>query len=133
MLDEIKRIFTEGVVLPHFLNVYQSERSIEFTYILEAMSFLSQLVHASTDLTEKAQFEYIVQTVGTHLENYLRYNRREKNTLDIMLHPSKKDNSPTKHMEVISLSVLIALRQKNSQLCMMSILELPDSQIGYIR
>ena len=128
VLDEIKRIFTEGVVLPHFLNIYQSERSIEFTYILEAMSFLSQLVHASTDLTEKAQFEYIVQTVGTHLENYLRYNRREKNALDIMLaNPSKKDNSTTKHMEVMSLSVLIALRQKNSQLCMMSILELPDS------
>ena len=48
--------------------------------------------------------------------------------LDIMLaNPSKKDNSSTKHMEVMSLSVLIALRQKNSQLCMMSILELPDS------
>ena len=54
VLDEIKRIFTEGVVLPHFLNVYQAERSIEFTYILEAMSFLSQLVKVSTDLTDKA-------------------------------------------------------------------------------
>ena len=47
VLDEIKRIFTEGVVLPHFLNVYQNERSIEFTYILEAMSFMHQLVQAT--------------------------------------------------------------------------------------
>ncbi len=53
VLDEIKRIFTEGVVLPHFLNVFQNERSIEFTYILEAMSFLSQLVNASSDLSEE--------------------------------------------------------------------------------
>jgi hypothetical protein len=40
VLDEIKRIFTDGVVLPHFINVYQQERSTEFTYILEAMSFM---------------------------------------------------------------------------------------------
>jgi hypothetical protein len=53
VLDEIRRIFTEGVVLPHFLNVFQHERSIEFTYILEAMSFLGQLVHASNDLSEE--------------------------------------------------------------------------------
>ena len=54
VLDEIKRIFTEGVVLPHFLNVFQGERSIEFAYILEAMSFLHQLVEASEDLSEPA-------------------------------------------------------------------------------
>ena len=40
VLDEIRRIFTEGVVLPHFLNMYQNERSIEFTYILEGMNFM---------------------------------------------------------------------------------------------
>ena len=54
VLDEIRRIFTEGVVLPHFLNVYQGERSVEFAYILEGMSFMHQLVKASEDLSEAA-------------------------------------------------------------------------------
>ena len=52
VLDEFKRIFTEGVVLPHFLNVFQHERSTEFTYILESMSFLHSLVMAKEDLCE---------------------------------------------------------------------------------
>lgn len=50
VLDEIKRIYTEGVVLPNFIIVFQNERSTEFAYILEAMSFMGQLVKASEDL-----------------------------------------------------------------------------------
>ena len=94
VLDEIKRIFTEGVVLPHFLNVFQQERSIEFTYILEAMSFLNQLVHASTDLNEETQFEFITQTVSQHLENYLKYNRKEKSEIELFIVANTKKNAP---------------------------------------
>lgn len=50
VLDEVKRIYTEGVVLPNFIIVFQTERSTEFNYILEAMSFMGQLVKASEDL-----------------------------------------------------------------------------------
>jgi len=82
---------------------------------------LSQLVKTSTDLTEKAQFDYITQTVGSHLENYLKFNRREKDQLDMMLANPKKNNQATKHMEVVSLSVLVALISKNAHLCISAI------------
>ena len=133
VLDEIKRIFTEGVVLPHFLNVYQNERSIEFAYILEAMSFMHQLVQASEDLNEPAQFEYITQTVGQHLENYLKYNRKEKTELDMMIRTTvSKTGGAQKHMEIVSLRLLISLREKSEQLCMPAIMDLPPNQIDYI-
>ena len=76
-------------------------------------------------MTEKAQFEYISQTVGTHLENYAKFNRRDKDQLDMLLANPKKNNQSTKHMEVVSLSVLVALCSKSPQLCIMAIIELP--------
>ena len=104
--------------------MFQNERSIEFTYILEAMSFLSQLVNASSDLSEEPQFEYITQTVGNHLENYLKYNRREKNDLELILATQKKHltGGSQKHMEIMSLHVLIYLREKSHDLCMRAIM-----------
>lgn len=126
MLDEIKRIFTEGVVLPHFLRVYQNERSIEFSFVLEAMSFLHQLVLASSDLNEEAQFEFIIQTIALHLENYLKYNKKEKSEIELFLAANTKRNSqqPPNQMEVVSLAVLVALKDKNAQLCLQGIASL---------
>ena len=90
VLDEIKRIFTEGVVLPHFLNMFVQERSTEFAYILESMKFLRSLVEAaSEDLSEETQFEYLSQTVATHLENYHRYNKKERSDFDIFMGQKK--------------------------------------------
>ena len=43
---------------------------------------MHSLVDASDDLTEDTQFEYITQTVGMHLENYLKYNKRVKSELE---------------------------------------------------
>ena len=36
-------------------------------------------------------------------------------------------------MEVVSLSVLIALYGKNAHFCMMAIMELPQNQVAYIK
>ena len=36
-------------------------------------------------------------------------------------------------MEVVSLQVLICLREKSEQLCMKAVMELPPQQIEYIR
>ena len=133
VLDEIRRIFTEGVVLPHFLNMYQNDRSIEFAYILEGMSFMQQLVQAAEDLNEPAQFEYIVQTVSAHLENYLKYNRKERTDLELLLGNNRRAGGPQKHMEVVSLGVLISLHQKNHEFCIQALLELPAPQLDYIK
>lgn len=125
------RIFSEGVVLPHFLNVFQHDRSTEFSYILEAMQFLNKLVKGTHDLTEPTQFEYISQTIGHHLENYLRYNRRDPTELDMIL-GLKKAGGAQKHMEVISLAVLRTLYEKDQELAMQALATLPLSQVDYI-
>ena len=44
MLDEIKNIFSESVVLPHFLISYNNDRSVDFAYILEGLIFLDSLI-----------------------------------------------------------------------------------------
>ena len=46
---------------------------------------------------------------------------------------NQKKAGSQKHMEVVSLSVLVTLRQKNDELCMKAIMELPPHQIDYIR
>ena len=63
---------------------------------------------ASEDLCEAPQYEYISQTVGIHLENYLKYNRRDKNDMELFMNAKKAGSQ--KHMEVVSLSVLVTLR-----------------------
>lgn len=70
-------------------------------------------MQASDDLCESAQFEYIVQTVGSHLENYLKYNRKEKTELELFMNSKKNAGGPQKHMEVVSLGVLVSLRTKS--------------------
>ena len=44
MLEEVKKIFSEQVVLPHFLLSYQNDRSTDFAYILEGMFFFNGLI-----------------------------------------------------------------------------------------
>lgn len=45
----------------------------------------------------------------------------------------KNTHGAQKHMEVISLNVLISLREKSDALCMKAIMELPLSQVDYIK
>jgi hypothetical protein len=54
----------------------------------------------------------------------LKYNRREKNELELFI--SSKKNG-TKHMEVVSLGVLTSLTKKNELLTMKAIMELPPA------
>jgi len=91
-------------------------------------------VQASDDLCEPTQFEYITQTIGQHLENYLKYNRKEKTDLDLLIRSTmSRTGGAQKHMEVVSLKVLSSLREKNDHLCMKAVIELPAQQIDYIR
>ena len=82
-------------------------------------------MQAADDLSEPAQFEYIAQTVGHHLENYLKYNRKEKSDLEMFMKSKKSGGLAQKHMEVVSLGCLISLRAKSHNLCMGAIMELP--------
>lgn len=45
----------------------------------------------------------------------------------------KKTHGAQKHMEVVSLNVLVSLREKSDVLCMKAIMDLPFSQIDYIK
>ena len=45
----------------------------------------------------------------------------------------KQTGGAQKHMEVVSLQVLVSLNQKNAELCMQAIMGLPPNQIDYIR
>ena len=117
MLDEIKKILSESVVLPHFLHKFQNDRSTDFAYILEGMCFFNTLVQNSTDLDELEKFQYIIQTVGTHLYNYLLYNRKTPDSFSVFLASNTKRNyagGPQKHMEVVSLDVILNLKAKNA-------------------
>jgi len=72
--------------------------------------------------------------VGHHLENYAKYNRREKSDLELLIGGAKKAIAgTTKHMEVVSLHVLTALREKDARLCLNAIMELPTNQLNYIQ
>lgn len=92
---------------------------------------MHSLVDASDDLTEDTQFEYITQTVGMHLENYLKYNKRVKSELENFM--SKQPSNPLKQMEIVSLHVLTSLRQKNEELCLQAISTLSHTQKDYIK
>ena len=94
---------------------------------------MQQLVQAAEDLNEPAQFEYIVQTVSAHLENYLKYNRKERTDLELLLGNNRRAGGPQKRMEVVSLGVLISLHQKNPEFCIQALLELPAPQLDYIK
>ena len=61
----------------------------------------------------------------------MKYNRREKSERELFI--STKKTIGTKHMEVVSLGVLISLKDKNEHLTMKAIMELPTSQIDYIK
>ena len=56
---------------------------------MEAMKFLRSLVQATDDLSEETQYEYLTQTVGTHLENYYKYNKRERSDFDVFMGQNK--------------------------------------------
>ena len=50
------------------------------------MKFLRSLVQAaSEDLSEETQFEYLTQTVGTHLENFYKYNKKDRSDFDVFM------------------------------------------------
>ena len=53
----------------------------------------------------------------------MKYNRKDKNEMELFMNQKKAGSQ--KHMEVVSLSVLVTLRQKNDELCMKAIMELP--------
>jgi len=72
--------------------------------------------------------------VGSHLENYLKYNRKEKTELELFMRSNRTAGGPQKHMEVVSLGVLVSLRLKSEELCMKAIMDhLPPHQIDYIK
>lgn len=60
MLEEIKNIFSAGVVLPHFLQSFQNERSTDFGYILEGMIYFDGLIKNSDDLNSVEKYQYII-------------------------------------------------------------------------
>ena len=99
------------------------------------MLFFDGLVNDSTDLDEIDKYQYIAQTVGQHLYNYLIYNRRTPDQISLLLNSLKKNfaGGPQKHMEIVSLDVLIRLRQKNRQWAMDAICDLPLKQLDYIK
>ena len=134
MLDEIKNIFSESVVLPHFLISYNNDRSVDFAYILEGLIFLDSLIQRSDDLGQYDRYCFIIQTVGHHLQNYLTYNRRTPDQLSVILASTRKNyaGGAQKHMELIALDVLRCLYNKNGQLTLEATAELPPKQIDYI-
>jgi hypothetical protein len=76
-----------------------------------------------------------VQTVGQHLHNYLLYNRRTPDDISRLLASLKKNyaGGAQKHMEIVSLDVLLSLRDKNWHNTISAVIELPFKQIDYIK
>ena len=56
----MKQVLTAELVLPHFLQAFDSDRSNDFQYILEGLYFLHSLVDEAESLNEEPQFNAIV-------------------------------------------------------------------------
>lgn len=93
------------------------------------MKFLRSLVQAaSEDLSEETQFEYLTQTVGTHLENFYKYNKKDRSDFDVFM-GQKKVNKEQVAMDGVALDILLLLDQRMHEMSMKVISELPHSQI----
>jgi len=115
ILAIVKQVLTAELVLPHFLAAFDRDGANDFQYILEGLYFLHSLVDEASSLSEEAQFCAIIQTVANHLQTFLTSGKRPVST--------------QRHFELAALSVILALRDKNTGLCITAIVNLPPDQI----